>query len=109
MFFALMAQIWRISANGKPVIQRCFKRLLKKNDGAKITFSRLSKKMLSLQQQTITYEPVFYIFHFAPTPPPCGVLHLLRQRTRLRNRPKLLWLTVLQQRPEHLVERGPDE
>lgn len=25
-----MAQIWRISANGKPVIQRCFKRLLKK-------------------------------------------------------------------------------
>ncbi len=35
------------------------------------------------------------------------VFHLLRQRKGLRNRPKLLWLTVLQQRFGHLVERGP--
>ena len=36
-------------------------------------------------------------------------LHVLRKRTRPGNRFKLLWLTVLQQRPEHLAERGPDE
>ena len=36
------------------------------------------------------------------------VLHLLRQRTRLRNRPILLWLKILLLRPEHLAERGPD-
>ena len=37
------------------------------------------------------------------------VFHLLRQRTRPRNRPILLRLTVLQLRFEHLVERGSDE
>ena len=36
-------------------------------------------------------------------------LHLLRKKTRPRNGPILLWLTVLQQRPQYLVERGPDE
>ena len=45
-----------------------------------------------------------------PQPIPNSELdfHLLRQSTRPRNRPILLWLTVLQQRPEHLAERGPD-
>ena len=37
------------------------------------------------------------------------VFHLLRQRKGLRNRLKLLRLTVLQQRFEYMVERGPDE
>ena len=36
-------------------------------------------------------------------------LHLLRQRKGLRDRPKLFWLTLLQQRSEHLAQRGPDE
>ena len=35
--------------------------------------------------------------------------HLLRKRTRLRNRPKLLRRTVLQQRFEHLAQRRSDE
>ena len=38
-----------------------------------------------------------------------GALHVLRQRKGLRNGPILLWLTVLQQRFEHLAKRGPDE
>ena len=36
-------------------------------------------------------------------------LHLLRQRERHRDRPKLLWLTLLLLRPEHLAKHGPDE
>ena len=36
-------------------------------------------------------------------------LHVLRKRTRPGNRFKLLWITVLLLRFEHLVERGPDE
>ena len=38
-----------------------------------------------------------------------GALHVLRQRKGLRNGPILLWLTLLQQRPVHLAERGSDE
>ncbi len=36
-------------------------------------------------------------------------VHLLRQRTRLRDRPKLLRIKILFLRSQHLVERGPDE
>ena len=67
------------------------------------------KKILSLQHQTITYEPTLYIFHFTIVPPSCGVLHLFRKRKGLGNRPVLLRLKILQQRLEYLAERGPDE
>ena len=109
VFSWFMAQFWRGFVNEKPLIQRRFRRLPRRNDGAKITFSRLSKKILPLHRQTIGYASVFYIFDFSIFLPPCGVFHLLRQRTRPRNRPILLWLTLLQLRLVHLVERGPDE
>ena len=99
-----MAQFWRSSLNRKPLNQRWFKRLPRRNDGAKLTIFCLSKKILPLHRQTIGYASAFYIFDFSIFLPPCGVSHLLRQRTRLRNRPILLWLTLLQQRFEHKGE-----
>ncbi len=102
---------WRsfgaVQSTKKPV-SKVFQSIAKKKDGAKITFFFYIKKILSLQHQTITYEPTLYIFHFTLVPPPCGVSHLLRKRTRCRNRLKLLWLTILFLRFEHLVQRRPD-
>ena len=42
--------------------------------------------MLPLHRQTIGYEPAYYIFNNTPAHFLCGHVHLLRQRTRLRNR-----------------------
>ena len=82
--------------------------IVEKTDGAKITFLRVTKKMLSLHRQTIKHEPAYYIFNNALAIFLCGHLHLLRQRKGLRNGSILLWLTVLQQQLEHLAERGSD-
>ena len=43
------------------------------------------------------------------SPLPGGEARLLLKRARHGNRAILLWGTVLQQRPEHLAERGSDE
>jgi hypothetical protein len=56
-------------------------------------------------------------FHISPTKPIAsagklvgnGVLYLLRERKGLGNLAIVLWRTLLQQRPVHLAERGPDE
>ena len=103
---------WRsfgaVQSTKKPV-SKVFQSIAKKKDGAKITFFFYIKKKLSLQHQTITYEPTLYIFHFTLVPSPCGVSHLLRKRKGFRNWSKLLWRTLLQLRFEHLAERRSDE
>ena len=81
---------------------------VRKSDGAKIAFFCVSKKIVTLHPQSIGYESELYIYPFVPVLFFGGQLHLLRQRKRPRNRPKLLWVTVLQQRFECVVERGPD-
>ena len=64
---------WRsfgaVQSTKKPV-SKVFQSIAKKKDGAKITFFFYIKKILSLQHQTITYEPTLYIFHFTLVPPP---------------------------------------
>ena len=81
---------------------------VRKSDGAKIAFFCVSKKIVTLHPQSIGYESELYIYHFVPVLFFGGQLHLLRQRKRPRNRPKLFWLTVLQLGFECVVERGPD-
>ena len=75
---------------------------VRKSDGAKIAFFCVSKKIVTLHPQSIGYESELYIYHFVPVLFFGGQLHLLRQRKGPRNRPKLLWVTVLQQRPERV-------